>query len=144
MEDPDETATVETDDEQPADPDTAADTEDPDENAETFPRTYVEKLRRENKTYRDRAKTAEANLDTTLRELFTARVTATAKLADPDDLAYDAELLADEDKLSAAIDELIARKPHLAARKVSGSVGQGISGKSEEPFSLIGRLQRSA
>jgi hypothetical protein len=70
-------------------------------------------------------------------------VQATGKLADAEDLPYDAELLADEDKLTAAIDELIKRKPHLAARKVSGSVGQGVTGNREEPFSLLGRLQQS-
>ncbi|OBK69521.1 hypothetical protein A5653_12535 [Mycobacterium colombiense] len=115
----------------------------PDEDAETFPRSYVEKLRKESQGYRERAKTAEANLDAALRELFTARVTASGRLADPDDLPYDAELLADEDKLTGAIDELIKRKPHLAARKISGSVGQGVTGTKDEPFSLLGRLKQS-
>jgi hypothetical protein len=117
--------------------------DEPDEDAETFPRSYVEKLRKESQRYRERAKTAEANLDAALRELFTARVTATGKLADPDDLPYDAELLAEEDKLTEAIDELIKRKPHLAARKISGSVGQGVTGTKDEPFSLLGRLKQS-
>jgi hypothetical protein len=116
--------------------------EEPDD-ADTFPRAYVEKLRNESKGYRERAKTAEANLDATLRELFAVKVAATGKLADSEDLPYDAELLADEDKLTEAIDELIKRKPHLAARRVSGSVGQGVTGTRDEPFSLIGRLQRS-
>jgi hypothetical protein len=122
---------------------------DTDENAaetddgQTFPAEYVQKLRKESAGYRDRAKAAEAGLDATQRELFNARVAATGKLADAEDLPYDAELLADEDKLIAAIDELIKRKPHLAARKVSGSVGQGVTGKREEPFSLLGRLQQS-
>lgn len=114
-----------------------------DQDAESFPRSYVEKLRKESKGYRDRAKTAEQNLDATLHELFTARVTATGKLADPDDLAYDAELLADDDKLTEAVDELIKRKPHLAKRRVGGPVGQGVTGTKDEPFSLLGRLQRS-
>jgi hypothetical protein len=122
---------------------------DTDENAaetddgQTFPAEYVQKLRKESAGYRDRAKTAEAGLDAALHELFNARVQATGKLADAEDLPYDAELLADEDKLTAAIDELIKRKPHLAARKVSGSVGQGVTGNREEPFSLLGRLQQS-
>lgn len=117
--------------------------DEPDENAETFPRSYVEKLRKESQGYRERAKAAEANLDAALRELFTARVAATGKLADAEDLPYDAELLTDDDKLTEVVDELIKRKPHLAARKVSGSVGQGVTGTKDEPFSLLGRLQRS-
>jgi hypothetical protein len=113
------------------------------DDGQTFPAEYVQKLRKESAGYRDRAKTAEAALDAAQRQLFTARVAATGKLADADDLPYDVELLADEDALTAAIDERIKSKPHLAARKVSGSVGQGITGKTEEPFSLMGRLQQS-
>jgi hypothetical protein len=113
------------------------------DDAETFPRPYVEKLRKESQGYRERAKTAESRVDELSRALFTARVSATGKLADPEDLTYDAELLADEDKLTGKIDELIKRKPHLAARKVGGSVGQGVTGTKDEPFSLIGRLQQS-
>ncbi|MDG4669001.1 hypothetical protein [Mycobacterium sp. 236(2023)] len=109
----------------------------------TVKRSYISQLRTEAKDHRHRAETAEQNLDATLRQLFTAQVTATGKLADPEDLDYDAELLADADKLTAAVDELITRKPHLAARKVMGSVGQGVTGKREEKFSLLGRLQQS-
>ncbi|MFN6542805.1 hypothetical protein [Mycolicibacterium nivoides] len=130
-------------DDQDVTPDDERQDDEPDEDAETFPRSYVEKLRKESQGYRERAKTAEANLDAALRELFTARVTGTGRLADPDDLPYDAELLADGDKLTGAIDELIKRKPHLAARKVSGSVGQGVTSTREEPFSLLSRLQQS-
>lgn len=151
MPDADETETTEVQTDENAnepddrEPDVMPDDEhdDPDEDAETFPRSYVEKLRKESQGYRERAKTAEANLDAALRDLFTARVTATGKLADPDDLPYDAELLADEDKLTETIDELIKRKPHLAARKIFGSVGQGVTGTKDEPFSLLGRLQQS-
>ena len=144
MPEADATETVVTDTETDAEnSDETPDDERQDDDAETFPRPYVEKLRKESQGYRERAKTAEANLDTALRELFAARVTATAKLADADDLAYDTELLADDDKLTEAIDELIKRKPHLAARTVSGSVGQGVTGTKDEPFSLLGRLQHS-
>ncbi|NKZ13658.1 hypothetical protein HGA11_22020 [Mycolicibacterium septicum DSM 44393] len=117
-------------------------TEENDDHSGTFPRAYVEKLRTEAKDNRHRAETAEQNLDAVMRELFTAKVSATGKLADPDDLPYDAELL-DDDKLTAAIDELTTRKPHLAARKASGSVGQGVTSTKDEPFSLLGRLQQS-
>jgi hypothetical protein len=141
VEDPDETETVETKNTEQVTE--TPDDERQDENAETFPRSYVEKLRTEAKGNRQRAETAEKNLDAVLRELFSAKVSALGKLADADDLPYDAELLADEDKLTEAVDALIARKPHLARHRVAGNAGQGVTGKTEEPFSLLGRLQQS-
>ncbi|MCW2625328.1 hypothetical protein [Mycobacterium sp.] len=113
------------------------------EDAETFPRSYVEKLRKENQSYRDRAKDAETRAEDLARQLFRLRVESTGKLADPDDLPYDAELLADDDKLNTAADELIAKRPHYAKRKVAGNVGAGVTGTREEPFSLLGRLKQS-
>ncbi|MFB1297335.1 hypothetical protein ACAG24_017635 [Mycobacterium sp. pW049] len=113
------------------------------DDAETFPREYVEKLRKESKGYRERAKTAEANLDATLRELFRFKVERNGKLADPEDLKYDAELLADDDALDAAVDDLLAKHPHYAKRKVGGTVGQGVTGTKDEPFSLMGRLSQA-
>jgi hypothetical protein len=87
---------------------------------ETFTRDYVEKLRRESAGYRDRAK----DRDDLAKRLFTAQVTATGRLADPTDLPFSEELL-DPEKLAEAIDDLLARKPHLASRKPNGNVGQG-------------------
>lgn len=117
---------------------------------DTFPREYVEQLRGKARNLRERAQaaevraeTAEQNLDAALRELWTHKVNATGKLADADDLAFDAELLADDEKLHAAIDELVERKPHLKARNVSGNVGQGLKGKQDEPFSLMATLRRT-
>ncbi|MFW0784862.1 hypothetical protein AAFP35_10090 [Gordonia sp. CPCC 206044] len=91
---------------------------------DTFPRAYVEDLRKENADYRNRAKAA----DGLAQRLHTELVRATGKLADPTDMAFDAEHLDDPDKLTAAIDDLVARKPHLKARRVVGAVGQGESG----------------
>lgn len=91
------------------------------EESDTFPRSVVEKLRRENAGYREKAKKAE----TYARELFYARVAATGRLADPDDLDFDEALLDDHDALTAAVEELVARKPHLALRKPRGDVGAG-------------------
>ncbi len=53
----------------------------------------------------------------------------TGRLADATDLAVDDALfgedgLPDADKVTVALDELLASKPHLAARRVSGDVGQ--------------------
>ena len=52
------------------------------------------------------------------------------RLIDVDDLAFDQQFLdedgiVDADKVTAAIDELVKRKPHLAAQRPSGIVPQG-------------------
>lgn len=101
--------------------------ETPDEaqgDAETFPREYVEKLRKEAADARTRAKRA----DELGAALFTERVRATGRLADPSDLPFSDELLADPDALSEAIGTLLAKKPHLASRTPRGDVGQGSTG----------------
>lgn len=94
---------------------------DPDENAETFPRSYVERLRRESAGYRERATKG----DTYAQRLHAELVRATGKLADPTDLAFDESHLDDPDALTAAVDDLLTRKPHLASRRPTGEIGQG-------------------
>lgn len=142
----DQSADQEPDDNaEPDEPADHADDSEPDADADgqIYPAAYVRKLRRENQGYRDRAKAAETRAEDLSRQLFRVRVEATGKLADPDDLPYDADLLADDDKLNTAVDDLIAKRPHYAKRKVAGSVGQGVTGSREEPFSLLGRLKQS-
>lgn len=85
---------------------------------ETFPRAYVEQLREEAADYRVRARRS----DELGQRLHSALVTATGRLADPTDLVYAEAHLEDEAALTTAIDELLGRKPHLAARRVSGRV----------------------
>lgn len=104
---------------------------------EMFPRKVVEDLRQENGRYRQRAQKA----DTYAQRLHEQMVRATGRLADPTDLAFDEDHLDDPDKLVAAVDELLARKPHLASRKPAGDIGQGNRGGSSEPFSLLGLLK---
>ncbi|MCW2608722.1 MAG: hypothetical protein JWO60_3415, partial [Frankiales bacterium] len=89
----------------------------PDDAAETFDREYVQKLRDEAASHRVKAKRA----DTLAAALVTAQAALTGRLADPTDLPFDDALLdddgyVDEAKVKAAVDELIKRKPHLAAR----------------------------
>lgn len=88
---------------------------------ETFPREYVEKLRQENGKYRQRAQEA----DDLAHRLHLQLVKDTGRLADPEDLDFAAEHLEDPEALATAIDELLARKPHLASRRPRGDVGQG-------------------
>lgn len=110
------------------------------EEPETFPRKVVEDLRKENAKYRDRAK----DRDTLAQRLHTALVAATGRLADPTDLAYDDEHLAEEDALTAALDALLTRKPHLASRTPRGDVGQGAAGGAGDTVDLAGLLRARA
>lgn len=109
----------------------------PDTDAETFPREVVEKLRQENSRYRQRAQHA----DTLAARLHTELVRSTGRLADPSDLPFDEAHLDDPEALAAAVDELLAAKPHLANRRPVGDIGQGNRGGTGEPFSLLGRLK---
>lgn len=109
------------------------------EEPETFPRAYVEELRRESAGYRDKAK----RTDELGQRLHLALVTATGKLADPSDLAFDEAHLEDPEALTAAVDELVARKPHLKARRVSGDIGQGV-GTTGQTVDLAGLLRSRA
>ena len=107
--------------------------------AETFPREYVEKLRQEAADARVKAKRA----DDYARALFSARVAATGRLADPNDMPFDEALVDDMPALEAAIDELLNRHPHYAARTPRGDVGQGVSETSSN-VDLAGILRARA
>lgn len=108
-----------------------------DDEPETFPREYVEKLRQEAAEHRVRAKRA----DELAAALWNARVAATGRMADPTDLPMpdDADPL-DVEVVGAAVDELLARKPHLASRRPMGSVGQGVTAPSGD-VDLAGMLR---
>lgn len=111
----------------------------PDDDPETFPREYVQRLRDESARYRQRA----SDRDALAERLHTSLVTATGRLADPTDLAFDESHLTDPEALTAAVDDLLARKPHLAARRIVGDVGQGAGG-SDTAVDLAGMLRRNA
>ena len=106
---------------------------------ETFPRDYVLKLRDENAKYRQRA----ADRDEVATRLHTALVAATGRLQDPSDLPFDEAHLSDAEALSTAVDTLLQAKPHLASRKPSGNIGQGVSGVPDM-VSLSGLLKANA
>lgn len=101
---------------------------------DTFPRDYVEKLRRESAGYRERAK----RVDELERRLHVALVRADGRLADPEDLEFNAGHLEDADALEAAITDLVDRKPGLRSRKYGGDVGAGKRGTANtKPVDLI-------
>ena len=112
----------------------------PDGDEETFPRSYVEKLRRESAGYRERANTA----DTYAQRLHLELVRATGKLADPTDIPFDETHLDDPDALAAAVDDLLARKPHLASRRPTGDIGQGVVSGNGSSVDLAAILRQRA
>lgn len=109
------------------------------ETPETFPRAYVEKLRKESAGYRERAQRS----DDLAQRLHTAMVTATGKLADARDLPFDESHLDDPEALNGAIQSLLTDKPHLASRRPRGDVGQGVTGVSDT-VDLAGLLRARA
>ncbi|QZT54605.1 hypothetical protein [Mycolicibacterium austroafricanum] len=118
-EDTHETSTPELSDSESGNPEGS----DPESDPDTFTRDYVEGLRQENGKYRQRAQRA----DELAHRLHTELVRATGKLADPTDLEFDEDHIADAAKMIAAIDDLLTRKPHLASRRPAGDIGQGPS-----------------
>lgn len=86
----------------------------------TTTRQAITDLRDEAKGHREKAQALAARLHTEL-------VRQTGRLADPTELPFDAAHIEDPDALNAAIDELLTRKPHYAARTPQGNtVGQGV------------------
>jgi hypothetical protein len=121
-------------------PDAPEAAKEPSESDETFPRAYVEKLRDESAKYRQRAQKA----DDLAARLHKALVASTGKLADPEDLPFSEAHLDDAEALAAAVDDLLARKPHLASRKPRGDVGQGITSAPSTSVDLAGILRARA
>lgn len=112
----------------------------PDADADTFPRSYVEKLRKESAEYRTRAQKADA----LATELWSARVAASGRLADPSDLPMpEGADPTDTEAITEAINSLLESKPHMAARVPRGDVGQGTR-DLVQPFSLLGALNTHA
>ena len=112
----------------------------PEEEPDTFPRSYVEELRQENGKYRQRAQ----QTDKLAQRLHRSLVAATGRLQDPEDLEFSEDHLEDPEALTAAVDDLLARKPHLAARKLRGDVGQGTVSSSTDTVDLAGILRSRA
>lgn len=111
----------------------------PEEEPDTFPRAYVEKLRKENADARAKVK----DRDDLAERLHTALAAADGRLADPTDLPYDENHL-DPAAMGEAISDLIGRKPHLKARRIAGDAGQGPRGTMSSDVNLLGMLRGSA
>ncbi|HEX9993820.1 MAG TPA: hypothetical protein VGB14_12905 [Acidimicrobiales bacterium] len=125
---------------------------DPPEDADTFPRSYVERLRAEAADRRTAARDAEARAEALTRRLLTAEVARAVDgvLADGDDLTAHvpaAELvgedgLPDAERIRAAAEALAERKPHLAARRF-GEADLGVR-RQAPSFDLAAVLRDAA
>ena len=82
--------------------------------------------------------------DNYAKRLHLELVRATGKLADPTDLEFNEVHLDDADALAAAIDDLLARKPHLASRRPTGEIGQGASTPAASSVDLAALLRQRA
>ena len=103
---------------------------------DTFPRSYVERIRNKSAGYRTRATEAEARAGDLERALFTERVRALDLLADPGDLEFRADLLDDAAALEQAARDLLARKPHYGRRATVAGSGVRDTPDGEE-FGLL-------
>lgn len=110
------------------------------EEPDTFPRSYVEELRQENGKYRQRAQRA----DDLAHRLHKSLVASTGRLQDPEDLEFNEDHLDDPEALTAAVDDLLQAKPHLAPRRPRGDVGQGITSAPTDTVDLAGILRSRA
>lgn len=110
-----------------------------DDDGQTYPASVVKGLRKEAASYRERSKTAEARVTDLEQKLFAVQVDATGRLASATDLSFDAALVDDDEALNAAIDELLAERPHYAkARRPAGNLGQGELGQKTAPADFAG------
>lgn len=132
------------DEEQRPETDEVEQTPGDEDEAETFDREYVQRLRDEAAQHRVAAREAREALEPLQQRLFTAEVAATGRLADPTDLPFDAALLEDQTALAGAIEDLLARKPHLASRRTRGSIGQGGGSGRPEQVNLAAMLSSRA
>lgn len=117
--------------------------EDDPEGGSTGDDSQVTALRKEAGNYRRQLRDVEARRDELELELYRERVAALGILADPADLEFDAEAMADPARLRELADELVTAKPHLRSRKIRERAGQG-EGSGGDGFSLAGLLRQRA
>lgn len=127
----------------PPEPEQLQDTsEDP--SSDTFPRPYVEQLRKECATYRKQAEASSAAAEQLRNDLHLALVEIDGRLAVPSDLPpLEGDNALDRSAIAAAIDKLLEARPRLAARALAGDIGQGARGGRGKTVDLI-ELMRNA
>lgn len=121
--------------------DGADDDDDPD--GDESPGGELARARRQAARYRTELRELEGRTDELVAELWRARLELDGRLADPDDLPVDPELVDDPDGIRAAVDALLERKPHLRSRRIRERAGQG-EGNPAASVSLAELLARGA
>ena len=111
---------------------------------DTFPRSYVQRLRERSNGYRLQLRERESDVDTLQRQLFAERLQRLDLVIDHDAVPYDPALLDDDDALQEHVEGLLAAKPYLRKRKVSGNIGQHSSNGGGSGFSLMDTLRHNA
>lgn len=126
--------------------DTPEDSQDTPEDpaGDTFPRPYVEQLRKESATYRKQAEASSAAAEQLRNDLHLALVELDGRLAVPSDLPpLEGDNALDRSAIAEAIDKLLEARPRLAARALAGDIGQGARGARGKTVDLI-ELMRNA
>lgn len=118
-----------------------ADDDSPDD--DDLPGGELARARRQAARYRTELRDLEGRADELVAELWRARLELDGRLADPDDLPVDPELVDDPDGIRAAVDSLLERKPHLRSRRIRERAGQG-EGNPAASVSLAELLSRGA
>lgn len=103
----------------------------------------LSRARRQAARYRTELRDLETRAGDLEAALWRARLELDGRLADPDDLPVDPELVDDPDGIRAAVDELLERKPHLRSRRIRERAGQG-EGSASASVSLAELLARGA
>lgn len=111
---------------------------------DTFPRSYVQRLRERSNGYRLQLRERESDVDRLQRQLFAERLQRLDLVIDHDAVPYDPALLDDDDALQEHVEGLLAAKPYLRKRKVSGNIGQHSSNSGGSSFSLMDTLRHNA
>lgn len=119
----------------------ADDDDNPDDDG--APGGELARARRQAARYRTELRELEGRADELVAELWRARLELDGRLADPDDLPVDPELVDDPDGIRAAVDALLERKPHLRSRRIRERAGQG-EGSPAASVSLAELLSRGA
>ena len=111
---------------------------------DTFPRSYVQRLRERSNGYRLQLRERESDVDTLQRQLFAERLQRLDLVIDHDAVPYDPALLDEPNALQEHVEQLLDAKPYLRKRKVSGNIGQHSNTSDKGGFSLLDAMRANA
>lgn len=111
---------------------------------DTFPRSYVQRLRERSNGYRLQLRERESEVAALQRQLFTERLQRLDLVVDVDAVAFDPALLDEPNALQEHVEQLLDAKPYLRKRKVSGNIGQHSNTSDKGGFSLLDAMRANA